>query len=147
MVYSTIQQPPPHPLPHSHTLSVHSNGKSSIVEEQIYSFFFAFFLKKNEASFFRFSYSTQLLTKTFVLLRSCKIFKSFTSFCFVFTNIWSTPIRFTIDFNKVGLIPFDFLCFSKILEQPGHFRFDLQKFRDKQFVSFSIFLYFGLNSF
>jgi hypothetical protein len=28
------------------------------------------------------------------------------------------------------------------LEQPGHFRFDLQKFRDKQFVSFSILQYF-----
>jgi hypothetical protein len=33
------------------------------------------------------------------------------------------------------------------LEQPGSFRFDLQKFRNKQFVSFSIFLYFGLDSF
>jgi hypothetical protein len=33
------------------------------------------------------------------------------------------------------------------LEQHGSFRFDLQKFRDKQFVSFSILLYFGLDSF
>jgi len=32
-----------------------SNGKSSIVEEQLYLFFFIFFSKKNEASFFRFS--------------------------------------------------------------------------------------------
>jgi hypothetical protein len=31
-----------------------SNGKSSIVEERLYSFFFAFFSKKNEASFFSF---------------------------------------------------------------------------------------------
>ncbi len=47
-----------------------SNGKSSIVEERLYSFFFAFFQKKNEASFFRFSSFAQLGTKTFVLLRS-----------------------------------------------------------------------------
>ena len=118
-----------------------SNGKSSILEERLYSFFFAFLPKKNEASFFRFSSSTQLLMKTLVLLRSCKIVKNFTSFCFVFTNFWNTPIRFTIDFEKVGLIPFASLC-SKIWEQPGHFRFDLQKFRDKQFVSFSILQYF-----
>jgi hypothetical protein len=45
-----------------------SNGKSLIVEERLYSFFFAFFPKKNEASFFRFSSSSQLLMKTFVLL-------------------------------------------------------------------------------
>jgi hypothetical protein len=101
-------------------LLVTSNGKSSILEERLYSFFFAFFKKKNEASFFRFSSSTQLLMKTFVLLRSCKIVKNFTSFCFVFTNFWNTPIRFTIDFEKVGLIPLASLC-SKILEQPGHF--------------------------
>jgi hypothetical protein len=123
-----------------------SNGKSSIVEERLYSFFFAFFPKKNEASFFRFSSSTQFLTKT-VLLRSCKILKSFTSFCFVFTNFWNTPISFTIDFEKFGLIPFASLCSCKILEQPGRFCFDLQKFRNKQFVSFSILLYFELNSF
>ncbi len=84
---------------------------------------------------------------TFVLLRSCKILKSFTSFCFVFTYFWNTYICFTIDFEKVGLIPFDSLCYSKLLEQPGRFRYDLQKFRDKQFVSFSILLFFGLNSF
>jgi hypothetical protein len=120
-----------------------SNGKSLIVEERLYSFFFAFFPKKNEASFFSFSSSTQLLMKPFVLLRSCKIVKSFTSFCFVFTNFWNTPIRFTIDFEKVGLIPLASLC-CKILEQPGLFCFDLQKFKDKQFVSFSILQYFGL---
>jgi hypothetical protein len=114
-----------------------SNGKSSIVEERLYSFFFAFFPQKNEASFFRFSSSTQLLMKTFVLLRSRKIEKKVTSFCFVFENFGNTPIRSTIDFEKVGLI----------LEQPGRFRFDLQKFRDKHFVSFSILQYFGLNSF
>jgi hypothetical protein len=45
-----------------------SNGKSLIVEERLYSFFFVFFPKKNEALFFRFSSSTQLLKKTFVLL-------------------------------------------------------------------------------
>jgi hypothetical protein len=84
--------------------------------------------------------------KTLVLLRSCKIVKNFTSFCFVFKIFWNTPIRFTIDFEKVGLIPFASLC-SKVLEQPGRFRFDLQKFRDKHFVSFSILQYFGLNSF
>ncbi len=115
-----------------------SNGKSSLDEERLYSFFFAFFPKKNEASFFRFDSSTQLLTKTFVLLRSCKILENFTSFCFVFTNFWNKPIRFTIDFEKVGLIPFASLCSSKILEQPGRFRLDLHKFRDKQFVPFSI---------
>ncbi len=123
-----------------------SNGKSSIVEERLHSFFFAF-LKKNEASFFRFSSFTQLGTKTFVLLRSCKIFKRFTSLCFVFPNFWNNPIRFTFDFEKVGLIPFASLCSSKILEQPGRFCFDLQKFRNKQFVLLSILLYFGLNSF
>jgi hypothetical protein len=84
--------------------------------------------------------------KMFVLLRSCKIVTSLTSFCFVFKNFWNTSIRFTIDFEKAGLIPFASLC-SKILEQPGRFRFDLQTFRDKQFVSFSILQYFGLNSF
>ena len=113
-----------------------SNGKSSIVEERLYSFFFALFQEKNEASFFRFSSFTQLGTKTFVLLRSCKIFKRFTSLCFVFPNFWNNPTRFTFDFEKVGLIPFASLCSSKILEQPGRFCFDLQKFRDKQFVSF-----------
>jgi hypothetical protein len=122
-----------------------SNGKSSIVEEHLYSFFFAFFQKK--ASFFRFSSSIQLLMKMFVLLRSCKILKSFTSFCFVFTNFLNTLIRFTIDFEKVVLIPFASLCSSKILEQPVRFCFDLQKFRDKQFVLFSILLYFGQNLF
>ncbi len=66
-----------------------SNGKSSIVEERLYSFFFAFLPQKNEVSFFSFFSSTQLLTKTFVLLRSCKILKSFTSFCFDFTNFWN----------------------------------------------------------
>jgi hypothetical protein len=124
-----------------------SNGKSSIVEERLHSFFFAF-KKKNEASFFRFSSFTQLGTKTFVLLRSCKIFKRFTSLCFVFPNFWNNPIRFTFDLKKkVGLIPFASLCSSKILEQPGRFFFDLQKFRNKQFDLLSILLYFGLNSF
>jgi hypothetical protein len=123
------------------------NGKSAIVEERLYSFFFAFFHKKNEASFFRFSYFTQLGTKTFVLLRSCKIFIRFTSLCFAFPNFWNNPIRFSFDFGKVGLIPFASLCSSKILEQPGRFCFDLQKFRNKQFVLPSILLYFGLNSF
>ncbi len=47
-----------------------SNGKSSIVEERLYSFFFAFFQQKNEASFFLFTSFTQLGTKSFVLLRS-----------------------------------------------------------------------------
>ena len=124
-----------------------SNGKSSIVEERLYSLFFALFQEKNEASFFRFSSFTQLGTKTFVLLRSCKIFKRFTSLCFVFPNFWNNPIRFTFDFEKVGLIPFASLCSSKILEQPGRFCFDLQKFRNRQFVLLSILLYFGLNSF
>jgi hypothetical protein len=124
-----------------------SNGKSSIVEKRLYSFFFVFFHKKNEASFFRFSSVTQLGTKTLVLLRSFKIFKRFTSLCFVFPNFWNNPIRFTFDFEKVGLIPFASLCSSKILEQPGRFCFDLQKFKNKQFVWLSILLYFGLNSF
>ncbi len=124
-----------------------SNGKSSIVEERLYSFFFAFFPQKNEVSYFRFFSSTQLLTKTFVLLRSCKILKSFTSFCFVFTNFWIIPIRFTIDFEKIGLILFASLCCSKILEQPGSFRFDLQnKEQGVRFV-FDLTIYFGLDSF
>ncbi len=83
---------------------------------------FSSFLKKKKNLFFRFSSFTQLGTKTFVLLRSCKIFKWFTSLCFVFPNF---------DLEKVGLIPFASLCFSKILEQPGRFCFDLQKFRNK----------------
>jgi hypothetical protein len=74
-----------------------SNGKSSIVAERLYSFFFALF-KKNEASFFFVFPSTQLLTKMFVLLRSCKILKEFTSFCYVFMHFWDTPIRFTFVF-------------------------------------------------
>ncbi len=49
-----------------------SNGKSSIDEERLYSFFFAFFHKKNEASFFRFSSFTQLGTKTFVVFELVK---------------------------------------------------------------------------
>jgi hypothetical protein len=120
----------------SHTVKslLISNGKSSIVEERLYSFFFVFFQQKNEASFFRFSSLTQLGTKTFVLLRSCKIFKRFTSLCFVFKNFWNNPIRFTFDFENVGLIPLASLCSSKILEQPGRVFFDLQKFRNKQFV-------------
>ncbi len=76
-----------------------SNGKYSIVEERLYSFFFAL-KKKNEALFFRFSSFTQLGTKTFVLLRSRKIFKRFTSLCFVFPNFWNNPIRFTFNFEK-----------------------------------------------
>ena len=76
-----------------------SNGKSSIVEERLHSFFFAFKIK-NEASFFRFFSFTQLGTKTVVLLRSCKIFKRSTSLCFVFPNFWNNPIRFTFDFLK-----------------------------------------------
>ncbi len=103
--------------------------------------------QKTKFRIFVFSSSTQLLTKTLVLLRSCKILKSFTSFCFAFTNFWNIPIRFTIDFEKIGLILFASLCCSKILEQPVSFRFDLQKFRNKQFVSFSILLYFGLDQF
>jgi hypothetical protein len=126
---------------------VSSNGKSSIVEERLYSFFFAFFQKKTEASLFRFSSFTQLGTKTFVLLRSCKNFLRFTSLCFVIPNFWNNPIRFTFDFEKVGLISFASLCSSKILEQPGRFCFDLQKFRNKQFVLLSILLCFGINSF
>ncbi len=126
---------------------VDSNGKSSIVEERLYSFFFAFFQKKNEASFFRFTSFTQLGTKTFVLLRSCKILKGSLS-CFVFPNFWNNPIHFTFDFENVGLIPFASHCSSKILEQPVRFFcFDLQKFRNKQFVLLSILLYFRLNSF
>ncbi len=124
-----------------------SSGKSSIDEERLYSFFFVFFQQKNEASFFCFSSIPQLVTKTFVLLWSCKIFKRYTSLCFVFTNFWNTPIRFTFDFEKVGLIPYASLCSSKILEQPSRFCFNLQKIRNKQFVLLSILLYFGLNSF
>jgi hypothetical protein len=121
-----------------------SNGKSSIVEERLYSLFFALFHNK----FFRFSSSSQSITKTFVLLRSCTILKGFTSFCFVSSNFLKTPIRFTFDFESVGIISFASLRSSKILEQPGRFRFDLQKFRDKQFILFSILpLIFELNSF
>ncbi len=138
---------PLHHLPPCEGPHQTSNGKSSIVEERLYSFFFAFFQQKNEASFFRFSSFTQLGTKMFVLLRSCKIFKMFTSLCFVFPNFWNNPIRYSFDFEKVGLIPFASLCSSKIFKQPGCFCFDLQKFRNKQFVLLLILLYFGLNSF
>jgi hypothetical protein len=55
-----------------------SNGKSSIVEERLYSFFFAFF-----SSFFLFYTITN---EDFRLLRSCKNFKRFILHCFVFTN-------------------------------------------------------------
>ncbi len=104
--------PPPSP-PLSPGWVGPSNGKSSIVEERLYSFFFAFLKIKNEASFFCFSSFTQLGTKTFVLLWSCKIFKRFTSLCFVFPNFWNNPIRFTFDFEKVGLIPFASLVLPK----------------------------------
>jgi hypothetical protein len=124
-----------------------SYGKSSIVEERLYSFFFAFFHKKRRSFVVSFFSFTQLGTKTFVLLRSCKIFIRFTSLCFIFPNFWNNCIRFTFDFEKVGLIPFASLFPSKILEQLGRFCFDLQKFRNKQFVLLSILLYFGLNSF
>ncbi len=136
--------------------------------------------------FLRFSSSSQSLTKTFILLRFCKIWKGFTSFSFVFANFWNTPIRFTFDFESVGLTPFASLCSCQIIEQLGRFcfvlaklktkpncfyfdlwitfvpfsfalmncltnpirfRFDLQKFRNTQFVSFLIFMNFGLNSF
>ncbi len=73
-----------------------------------------------------------------VLPRSCKIFKRFTSLCFVFPNFGNNPISFNLDFEKVGLIPFVSLCSSKILEQPGRFCFDLQKFRNRQFVSLDL---------
>jgi hypothetical protein len=68
-----------------------SNGKSSIVEEGLYSFFFAFFNKKNEASFFRFSSFTQLLTKMFVLLRSGKFLKG-SLLSASFSQIFGTPL-------------------------------------------------------
>ncbi len=124
-----------------------SNGKSSIIGERLYSFSFGLLKKKRSFVFLRFSSFTQSGTKTFVLLRSCKILKRFISLCFVFPNFWNNPICFTFDFEKVGLIPFASLCSSKIFEQPGRFCFDLQKFRNKQFVLLSIFLYFGLSSF
>ncbi len=88
-----------------------SNGKSSIVEERLYSFLLAFFPKKTKFRFFVFSSFTQLGTKTFVFLRSCKIFKRFTLLCIVFLNFWNNPISFTFNFEKVGLIPFaSLLC-------------------------------------
>ncbi len=108
-----------------------SNGKSSIVEERLYSFFFALLPKNESFVFFRFSYSSQSLTKTFVLLRFCKILKRFTSFSFVFANFWNTPIRFTLDFESVGLIPFALLRSCQILEQPGRFCVVLAKLKTK----------------
>ncbi len=113
-----------------------SNGKSSIVEERLYSFSFALF-QKNEASFFvRFLSSSQSLRKMFVLLRSCTILEGFASFCFIFEICWNTPIRFTFDFESVGLIPFASFRCSKILEQHGRFRFVVDKVRTKfRFVS------------
>ncbi len=98
------------------TYNVHtSNGKSSIVEERLYSFFFALLKKKRSFVFFRFSSSSQLLTKMFALLRSGKILKGFTSLRFVFANFRNTPICFTSNFKSVGLTLFASLCFSKNL--------------------------------
>jgi hypothetical protein len=94
------------------------------------------FIKKRSFDFFRFSSSSQSLTKTFVSLRSCTIKKSFTSFCFVFANFWKTSIRFTFDFDNVGLCPFASLHSSKILEQPGRFCFVVENVRTPfRFVS------------
>ena len=112
-----------------YSVTVTSNGKSSIVQERLYSFFFALFEKRRNFVFFRFSSSSQSLTKTIVLLRFCKILKGFTSFLFVFANFWDTPIRFTFDFENIGLSPFASLHSSKILEQPGRFCFVDDKVR------------------
>ncbi len=113
--HSLYADPDPHSLyayPDPHSFMQISNGKSSIVEERLYSFFFALFQEKNEASFFRFSSFNQLGTKAFVLLRSCKIFKRFTSLHFVLPKFWNNLVVF---------------CF------------DLQNFRNKQFVCFRSF--------
>ncbi len=79
--------------------------------------------KKRSFVFFSFSSSSQSLTKTFVLLRFSKILKGFTSFLFVFANVWDTPIRFTFDFESVGLISFASVRSCQILEQPWSFLF------------------------
>jgi len=137
-----------------------SNGKSSIVAERLYSFFFALF-KKNEASFFFVFPSTQLLTKMFVLLRSCKILKEFTSFCYVLRIFGIHLFVLPSFFESIGPIPWSFslrpwqgednisFCFvlATLRTKPTCFRFDLKKFGDKKFVSFSILLDFSQNSF
>ncbi len=57
----------------------------------------------------------------------------------------SQNARFLLSENeRFGLV---FVKTGSINSGTGRFRFDLQKFRDKQFVSFSILLYFRLNSF
>ncbi len=51
-------------------------------------------------------------------------------------KIFVTPIRFTLDFESVGLIPFASLRSSKILKQPFRFRFVFDKVRTtSRFVS------------
>jgi hypothetical protein len=83
-----------------------SNGKSSIVEERLHSFFFASVQTKTKLRFFRLFSFSQSLTKTFVSLRSYKILNVLASFFFVFTNFWTTPILYTFDFESVGPLVF-----------------------------------------
>ncbi len=118
-----------------------------IVEERLYSFFFAFFPQKNEVSFFRFFSSTQLLMKTFVLLRSWIFFQRFTSFCFVFTNFWNIPIRFTIDFEKNWANSLRFTLLFQNFGTTWLFSLRSSEVQEQAIVSFSILVYFGLDSF
>jgi hypothetical protein len=124
-----------------------SNGKSSIAEERLYSFFFVFFPKKQSLIFFVFSLLHNYYRRRLFCFDLVKY--KIVSLCFAsFSQIFGTSLIVLLSIlKKIGLIPFASLCCSKILEQPGSFCFDLQKFRNKQFVSFSILLYFGLDSF
>ncbi len=122
-----------------------SNGKSSIVEERLYSFFFAFFHKKTKLRFFVFPLLHNQERRRSLCFDLVKFLLG-SLLSASFSQIFGTTL-FVLDFGKVGLIPFASLCSSKILEQPGRFCIDLQKFRNKQFVLLSILLYFGLNSF
>jgi hypothetical protein len=89
----------------------HSNGKSSIVQERLYSFFFALFQNKSNFSFFSFFLFFTITNEDvrFDSILYCTILEGFAFFCF------NTPMRFTFDFESAGLIPFASLHYSKIL--------------------------------
>ena len=66
-------------------------------------------------------------------------------FCFILAKLKTKPNFFRFDL-WITFVPFSFALMN-CLTKPIRFRFDLQKFRNKQFVSFPIFMNFGLNLF
>jgi hypothetical protein len=131
---------------------LHSNGKSSIFEERLYSFFFALLHKKRKFRFFSFflfftitnedirftSILYNLKSFHFVLFRFCKFFECTNSFYVRLWKCWAKSLRFTSFFQNFGTT-WSFLlrnwqgknsisfCFvlAKLKTKPTCFRFDL----------------------